>query len=157
MDCNPSGRMPLQDVKKPITQKMKMKTKRKASRLPMTMQFLQDGKEIESAPGEEHHSVVVHLESAPDIPVEICTLSLRSVCDDMVPDGQGGSKPGRTVVVNESTMIYLGKIMGHSLDMYEALQDLLDLSRGAAREGLAVTDLAATMRARIKKALPDLN
>lgn len=118
------------------------------------MQFLQEGKEIESAPGEEHHEIVVHLDGVEEIPVTLCELPISSTCDEMLPDGSGGSKVGRTIAMNPETMVYLGKIMGQSLEMYECLRDLLALSHGAAREGLNVHDLAATMRTRIEKAMP---
>lgn len=132
-----------------------MKKQNKTDSEPaMTMQFLQDGLELQSAPGEEHHQIVVHLAGAEDMPVTICELPMSSTCEDMMPDGDGGTKVARKCVITPETMVYLGRIMGNSLDMYEALRDLIALSYGGPREGLDAHDMAATMRARIEKAMP---
>lgn len=124
----------------------------------ISMQFLQDGKEIKSHPDERHHEIVVRFGES-GVPVTICDLPISAQCDDMGPDSSapGGSNVIGSYHVTPAVMVRLGRIMGNSLEMYEGLRELLALSYGAPREHLSCEELAATMRHKIETILPKLN
>jgi hypothetical protein len=119
----------------------------------LSIQFLENGKEIESHPDEEHHEIVVHLDES-DVPITICDLPLSAQCDDMKPDGMGGSCVAASYHVTPAVMVKIGRSMANALEYEECLEDLRALAHGAKLEHLDLDDLIATMLCRIEKVLP---
>ena len=97
-----------------------MKTK-KTKTNDFSLAFFEDGKEIKSHPDEVHHEIVMFFGDAP-VPVTICELPLSTQCDDMGPDGAGGSKVAASYHITPEAMIKTGRCMAASFELLAALE-----------------------------------
>ena len=92
-----------------------------------SLAFFENGKELESAPGEEHHQIVIFFGDS-NVPVIVCELPLEAQCDDMEPDGEGGSRVSESFHITPEAMIKTGRCMAAAFDLLDALEAVVAIS-----------------------------
>ena len=124
----------------------------------ISLAFFENGKDIESAPGEEQHQIVMFFGDS-NVPVIICEIPLEAQCDDIDLDGVGGARISESYNITPEAMIKTGRCMAAAFDLLAALEAIVNppsdytLKGGGAGANGAILDVPLVANARAAIAL----